>query len=197
MSLPDSLQRVVSVSRKEVIHILRDPATLFFALFIPIVELLMLGYAIDTNVRDVRTVVLDQAKNQDSWRLLERFVNSKDFRIVRQVDTDEQLHEEIVAGRARVGIKIPENYSRQLEAKEVAQVLVLVDGSESSVAAETVNVSNAIALRESLERVPPGQQARIEARPRVLFNPDTRSANFFIPGLIVVLSPLMAVLLSS
>ena len=76
-------------------------------------------------------------------------------------------------------------------------MLVLVDGSESSVAAEALNVSNAIALRESLERIPPGQQARIEARPRVLFNPDTRSANFFIPGLMVVLSQMMAVLLSS
>src|SRR5436190_11573872 len=101
-------RRTLSVARKELLHLLRDPATLFFALFIPIVELLMLGYAIDTNVRHVRTVVLDQAKNQDSWRLLQRFINSDDFKIVLWVNTDEELHEAIVAGKARVGIKIPE-----------------------------------------------------------------------------------------
>src|SRR3989442_15630301 len=88
-----SVQRIASISRKEIIHIIRDPATLFFALFIPIVELLMLGYAIDTNVRHVRTAVLDQAKNQDSWRLLQRFVNSEDFEIVLSVNTDAELHE--------------------------------------------------------------------------------------------------------
>src|SRR5437867_7574392 len=97
-----SIQRLISVAKKEFLHIIRDPATLFFALFIPIVELLMLGYAIDTNVRHVRTVVLDQAKNQDSWRLLQRFVNSEDFEIVLSVNTDAELHEAIVAGKARV-----------------------------------------------------------------------------------------------
>ena len=103
----------------------------------------------------------------------------------------------IVAGKARVGIVIPEDYSRQLEAGETAQILVLVDGTESSIAAEAVNVSNAIALRESLERVLGDRPLPVEARPRVLFNPDTRSANFFIPGLMVVMCQMMATMLSA
>jgi ABC-2 type transport system permease protein len=197
MLAPLAVQRTASVARKEVIHILRDPATLFFALFIPILELFMLGYAINTNVRHIRTVVLDQAQNQDSRALLRRFVNSEDFRIVDYVFTDEALSEAIVAGRARVGIKIPENYSRRLDAGETAQVLVLVDGSESSVAGEAVNVGNAIALSESLERVLGRKPLPVEVRPRVLFNPDTRSANFFIPGLMVVLCQMMAVMLTA
>src|SRR6516165_4723310 len=76
-------------------------------------------------------------------------------------------------------------------------MLVLVDGSESSVAAEAVNVGNALALRESLERALGGKPLPVESRPRVLFNPDTRSANFFIPGLLVVLCQMMAVMLSA
>src|SRR5438552_12068761 len=111
MSLAASVQRVTSISRKEIIHIIRDPATLFFALFVPIVELLMLGYAIDTNVRHVRTVVLDQAGTQESRQLLERFENSEDFRIVARVQSDAELNRFIVSGKAHVGIKIPENYS--------------------------------------------------------------------------------------
>lgn len=197
MSTLLTLQRTRSIARKEMLHILRDPATLFFALFIPILELFMLGYAIDTNVRHIRTVVLDQARTQESRELLRSFVNTQDFDIVGEVFTDEALSQTIVAGKARVGIKIPEDYSRKLLAGETAQILVLVDGSESSIAAEAVNVSNAIALRESLERMLGARPLPVECRPRVLFNPDTRSANFFIPGLMVVMCQMMVVLLSA
>jgi ABC-2 type transport system permease protein len=74
---------------------------------------------------------------------------------------------------------------------------VLVDGTESSVAAEAVNVGNALALRESLERDLQGRPLPVESRPRVLFNPDTRSANFFVPGLMVILCQMMATLLAA
>src|SRR5438067_288027 len=129
-----ALQRTVSIARKEALHIRRDTATLFFALFIPIVELLMLGYAIDTNVRHVRTVVLNQSQSQESRDLLRGFENSDDFTIIDYVASEDELRQAIVAGKARVGIQIPENYSRQLQAGETAQLLILVDGSESSVA---------------------------------------------------------------
>jgi ABC-2 type transport system permease protein len=192
-----SIKRIVSVGRKEVIHIIRDPTTLFFAVFIPVVELVMLGYAIDTNVRHVHTVVFDEARTQESRTLLRRFENSEDFRFVGEVFTDRDLGEALVAGRARVGIKVPENYSRRVQAGQTGQVLILVDGSESSVAAEAVNVGNAIALSESLDRLLGGRSMPVEARPRVLFNPDTRSPNFFIPGLMVVLCQMMAMMLTA
>jgi ABC-2 type transport system permease protein len=197
MRLRASLRRTAAVTRKEVLHILRDPTTLFFALFIPIVELLMLGYAVDMNVRRIRTAVLDQARTQESRALLDSFANSDDFALVAEVFSDRDLSQTIVAGKARVGIKVPEDYSRRLQAGETAQVLVLVDGSESSMASEAVNVSNAITLRESIQRVLGDRPLPIVARPRVLFNPDTRSANFFIPGLLVILCQVMAVLLTA
>jgi ABC-2 type transport system permease protein len=185
------------VARKELIHILRDPMTLFFTLVIPILELFMLGYAIDTNVRHVRTVILDQAGTQESRRLLRRFENSEDFTVVARVFSDDELHRAIVAGTGRVGVKVPGDYSRRLQAGQTAQVLILVDGSESSVAAEAVNVGNAIALRESLERALGNQPLPVDSRPRVLFNPDTRSADFFVPGLMVVLCQMMATTLAA
>src|SRR5438309_11694114 len=87
---------------------------------------------------------------------------------------------------------IPEDYSRKLAAGQTAQLLIKVDGSVSSVAAEAVNVGNAIALRESLRLAFGDKLLPVDARPQVLFNPDTRSANFFIPGLLVVMCQLMA-----
>jgi ABC-2 type transport system permease protein len=192
-----SFRRLFSVARKELIHILRDPMTLFFTLFLPVVELFMLGYAIDTNVRHIRTVILDQAGTQESRQLLQRFENSEDFTIVSRVYSDEDLSQAIVAGKALVGVKIPADYSQRLQAGQTAQILILVDGSESTVAAEAVNVGNAIALRESLERALRGKPLPVDSRTRVLFNPDTRSANYFIPGLMVVLCQMMATMLAA
>src|SRR5689334_5727131 len=105
MSLFSSLQRIGSVARKEILHILRDRQTLFMTLFFPIVELVMLGYAIDTNVRDIPTVVLDQARNQESRALLLRFRSSGDFKILGEVHSDRELTDWLVRGKARVGIK--------------------------------------------------------------------------------------------
>src|SRR5437867_5525014 len=95
-----SWQRMASVARKESLHILRDPGTLFFALFIPVLELFMLGYAIDTNIRFVRTVVCDMAHTQESQRLVWAFENSKDFKVVARVYSDAEMSRMIIAGKA-------------------------------------------------------------------------------------------------
>src|SRR5436309_1221684 len=133
---PASLQRIWSIARKELLHILRDPQTLFFTLVVPLMQLFMLGFAIDTNVRHIRTVIFDAAGTQESRQLLQRFENSQDFNIVDRVFTDAEMNQAIVAGKARVAIKIPRDYSQKLEAGQTAQLLILVDGTESSIAAE-------------------------------------------------------------
>jgi ABC-2 type transport system permease protein len=196
-----SFQRTFSVARKESLHILRDPGTLFFALFIPVLELFMLGYAINTNIRNVSTVVLDQCDSTESRQLIKRFENSTSFRILDlPVRTGEELTRAIVAGKARVGIKIPHDYAEKLNRTPpgTAQILVLIDGSESNIAGTALNVGNALALSEALQRLlKDGEQLPVEMRPRVLFNPDTRSPNFFIPGLMVVMCQMMAIMLSA
>ena len=197
MSVAATLRRTASVARKEFLHMLRDPGTLFFALAIPVLELFMLGYAIDTNVRDVKTVVYDACQTQESRAYLRAFETSTAFRVTEVVYRDEDLTQRIVAGKAHVGVKIPEDFSRRLAAGDTAEVLVLVDGSESSVASTTLSTSNAIALQESLKATLGDKKLPIDARPRVLFNPDTRSANFFIPGLMVFLCQMMASMLTA
>lgn len=192
---------LLPVLRKEAIHLRRDPAALFFTVFIPMIQLFMIGFAINTNVRRIPTAVYDAAQTQESVRLVQRFVNSDDFRILRNVFSEEELNREIISGRARVGLMIPPDYSRRLMAGQTASFLVLVDGSESSVAGEAVNVANGIALTESMERTIPvtavRRQPPVEARPKVLFNPDMKSANFLIPGMIAVLMQMMTVLLTA
>ncbi len=192
---------LIPILRKEAIHIRRDATALFFTVIMPMLQMFLIGFAINTNVRHIPTVVYDAANTQESRRLLNRFINSDDFKIIKYVDSEEEMNREVISGRARAGIKIPPDYSRRLLAGESASYLVLVDGSESSVAGEALNVSNAIALRESLERSQSVTSVRqtlpIESRPKVLFNPDSKSANFLIPGMIAVLMQMMTVLMTA
>ena len=177
-----------AVLYKEVLHIRRDYRTVFFALFIPVLQMIVLGFGIDTNIRQVKTVVFDQDGRQASRELVDRLRNSDTFRIVGYVQSDRELNDVIISARARVGVKIPVDYSDRLLKGGTAQVLVLIDGSDSSVAGQALNVATAIGFDESLRQVLAGRQALpVEMRPKLLFNPDSRSPNFFLPGLTAVL----------
>jgi ABC-2 type transport system permease protein len=177
-----------AVLYKEALHIRRDQMALFFALVIPLLQMILLGFGIDTNVRQVKTVVLDENNREESRELIDRLRNSDTFRVITAVQTDRELNDAIVGGRAKVAVKIPWDYSDQLIRHGTAQVEVLIDGSDSSVAGQAINVSTAIGLDESLKRVLGDRQALpIEMRPQLLFNPDSRSPNFFLPGLMSVL----------
>src|SRR3974390_299621 len=178
-----------AVFYKETLHVRRDFATLFFSLIIPILQMFLLGYGIDTNIRQINTVVYNADGRRESRELLDRLRNSDTFHIYRYVNTDHDLNDAIISGKCRVGIKIPPDYSDKLLHQMPAQVLVLIDGSDSSVAGQAINVTTAIGLDESLRRVLAASDANfaVDMRPKILFNPDSRSPNFFLPGLTAVL----------
>jgi ABC-2 type transport system permease protein len=178
-----------AVFYKESLHIRRDFSTLFFSLIIPILQMFLLGYGIDTNIRQINTVIYNADGRQQSRELLDRLKNSDTFHLIRYVNNDRDLNDAIISGKCRVGVKIPVDYSDRLLHQTGAQVLVLIDGSDSSVAGQAINVTTAIGLDESLRRVLASSDASfpIEMRPKILFNPDSRSPNFFLPGLVAVL----------
>jgi ABC-2 type transport system permease protein len=195
-----------AVFYKEVLHMRRDSMAIMFALIVPIGEMIILGAAIDTNVRQVKTAVYDQSGilegtvpgSSQSRELLDRFRNSDTFHIYKFVHSPKELNEEMIAGHARVGIEIPVDFDRDLLANRSAQIMVMVDGSESSVAGQALNVATAIGLDESLRRSLPGIAApAVEVRPKVMFNPDSRSPNFFLPGLIAVMLLMITTMLTA
>jgi ABC-2 type transport system permease protein len=177
-----------AVFYKETLHVRRDFGTLFFSLIIPLFQMLLLGYGIDTNIRQINTVVFNADGRRESRELLDRLKNSDTFHVVRYVNSDAEMNDMIIGGKARVGIKIPVDYSDRLLHQMSAQVLVLIDGSDSSVAGQAINVTTAIGLDESLRRVLMNNASfPVEMRPKLLFNPDSRSPNFFLPGLTAIL----------
>src|SRR6202040_3565984 len=108
--------------------------------------------------------------------------------VIDYVTSDQALNDAIIAGRARVGVKIPVEYSDRLIHNMSSQVLVLIDGSDSSVAGQAINATPAIGLDESLRRVLADRSTfAVDMRPKILFNPDSRSPNFLLPGLTAIL----------
>ena len=186
---------LVPICRKEALHIVRDPGTLFFALLIPMLQLFLFGFAIDTNIRQISTVVFDESQTQQSRALLQRFAASDVFALSGTVGSQDAMYQAIRSGQARVGIRIPFDYARHILDGSTASVLVLVDGSDSTIAAQAISTSTGVALQQSLAQVLPQGNMPIDVRPSVLYNPATRSANFFVPGLIGILLQVMVILL--
>ncbi|MFM7100936.1 MAG: ABC transporter permease, partial [Verrucomicrobiota bacterium] len=172
---------------KEFLVVLRDPFTLFFMFFPPLIEMVAFGYALDTDVKRLRTAVLDEDRTVESRQLVDRFQNTETFRVVEWVDSVAGLDEAVRQGRAYVGIQVPPGFTRELREGRVGRVQVLIDGSNSSIASAALNTALNLALRESAERVARETGRReppVEVRPQILYNPSMRSPNFFVPGTI-------------
>jgi ABC-2 type transport system permease protein len=188
-----------AVLRKEGLQMVRDASTLRFALMVPIFQLVLFGL-IDTNVRHVPTVVFDQSRTAESRDLIADFVNTSYFDVVGFVPSREALRQEIVAGHASVGIEVPPDFARRRLYGQPGNFLVLIDGSDSSISAQALGAANGLALSRSLDELGKKSGLRtlpIEARPQLLFNPDSRSANLLIPGLIAILLTFSGTLLSA
>ena len=180
---------------KEAIQVRRDPATRV-VFVIPMVQLLVFGYAIDTDVRDISTVVFDADRRAASRDFIARFENTDVFRVTGEVEDVPAVREAIVAGRASAGIIIPPDFSEDLLLGRAAQVQVLIDGSNNTVATQALQVSSGIAMETAIRKL--GQRAiPISLRPKVLFNEDVRSANFFVPALVGVILQLITVFLTA
>ncbi len=187
------------VLKKETVQMVRDRGTLRFALLIPAFQLVLFGL-IDTNVRHVRTVVFDQSRTAESRELLTDFVNTSYFDIVAYAPSRAALSELIVAGKASVGLEIPPDYARRRINHEPADVLVLIDGSDSSISAQALAAANGLTLSRSVSELAQRAGAKdlaIRTHPVLLFNPDSRSANLLIPGLVAILLTFSGTLLAA
>jgi len=172
---------------KEFLVVLRDPLTLFFMLFPPLVEMIAFGYALDTNVKDIPTFVLDEDRTTESRQLVDQFVNTQTFRVVGEARSVTELAELIRRGKAYVGIQIPPGFARALQGGRTARLQVLIDGSNSTIASSALNTALNVGFRNAmlaLSGITGIRNLPVEVRPQILYNPEMRSPNFFVPGVI-------------
>ncbi len=172
---------------KEFLVVLRDPFTLFFMVFPPLIEMIAFGYALDTDVKHMATIVFDEDRTEESRQLVKQFENTQTFRIVGEARSVTELAELIRRGKAYVGIQIPPDFTRNLHAGRSAKVQVLIDGSNSSIAGSALNTALNVGFRNGLVTLSEKFGLRdlpVEVRPQILYNPEMRSPNFFVPGVI-------------
>jgi ABC-2 type transport system permease protein len=188
----------LAVFQKEFRHIFRDAGTLRLALVIPLMQLVLFGF-IDQTVRDLPTAVVDQDRSAESRLFQERLEATRTFKIVDVTDSPARARQQIRSGRARIALVIPPRFEERLVRGQRSQVLVLIDGSDSTASAQALASVNGLAATDyadRLEAVVPGAGA-ISAQPVILFNPAGRTANYIIPGLVAVLLQLFGIVLSA
>lgn len=184
--------RLVSLIRKEFIQIVRDPRTLALVVIMPIMQLLLLGYAASTDVRNVPMAVYDQSGGRAARELLDAFRAADYFSIRYAASSEDEMRTMIESGRIKVGLIIPPDYA-EVAAGGSAQVALVLDGSDPSAASTSLSAARLIAQAHATEiqssrlaKLGQTQAAQlpVELRTQVWYNPDLISAYFMVPGVI-------------
>jgi ABC-2 type transport system permease protein len=198
--------RLLSLIRKEFIQIVRDPRTLAITFVLPVIQLLLLGYAATNDVRNVPLAVFDQSKSPASRDLLSAYRAADYFRLDYDVNNEAEISRLIDAGKVRAAMVIPPDYADQLAGGRTAQVAFIIDGSDPTIANTALAAASLIGQAKStnlaLERLAArGQggafQPAIEVRTQVWFNPDLVSAYYMVPALIGLILQFITIVLTS
>ncbi len=199
------LMRIWAMARKEFIHIFRDPRSLGMGIAIPMIMLILFGYALTLDVDKVPLVIWDQNRSQTSREFVSHFLGSRYFSLQGHVDNYRELERAIDSRRALLSLVIPPDFAGRISSGRKATVQLIADGSDSNTATIAIGYAEGIVaafsqdifLRE-FRRQGGGSFSRpVDLRPRVWFNADLESRNYIIPGLIAVIMMVIAALLTS
>ena len=194
--------RVRELVRKEFIQLFRDPKNRPILVVLPFIQLLVFGYVISTDVRDVRVGFLDASRTEESRRLLEAFEGSPYFRVTHVTDSPRELEELLLRREVDIAVKAGPDFSERIRKGRTAEIQVLADGSMSNMA--SVRIAYATQVLERVNRQFLGEllprtleYARIDARVRTWYNPNLESRDFFVPGIVAVLVMIISLLFTS
>jgi ABC-2 type transport system permease protein len=199
-------QRLISLIRKEFIQILRDPRTLALVFIMPVMQLVLLGYAATNDVRNVSLAVLDRDQSPASRALLDAYRAADYFRVDYVVDAEDDLQALIDGGQARAGLIIPPDYAAHIAAGRTAQVAFVIDGSDPTLAGTALATANLVGQARATEVVMQRLAARgqaaavqpaIEVRTQVWYNPDLVSAYYMIPAMIGLILQFLTTILTA
>jgi drug efflux transport system permease protein len=191
------LSRISAITRKEFVMTLRDRATLFMILALPLIQLVLFAYAIHMDIKHIPMAVADQNRTQASRSYIDALVKSGYFDVVSLVSDQQQVIDEIGRGDARIGMVIPPSFAQKVAERDAA-VLFIVDGSDPFTTQSAYNAANLIAKQytlqlvlESLTRSSQGSSGGslgpLNASIQILYNPDLKDMWFLIPGMIAML----------
>jgi ABC-2 type transport system permease protein len=199
------LRNIQAVTRKEFYHLIRDFRSLYLAFALPLLLILLFGYALSLDVDNVETVVVDYDKTDLSRDLIRRLDASPYFHVAAHLHNTKEATEYLDHGRAILVVVIPPDWTKNLRADREAPLQLLLDGSDPNFASITRGYVNAFIEqynrkllvqflnRQGMEKIKPPLEARI----RVWFNEDLESRNFIVPGMIAVIIMIVGAMLTS
>jgi ABC-2 type transport system permease protein len=194
------VRRFGPMFRKEFIQMRRDRLTLGIMVGIPVIQLLLFGFAIQTDVRHIPTVVFDESRTPTSRDVIAQFENTGNFTIVAHVDGRDALDEWIARGDAQAGIAIPHDFPRDLARGTTATIQVVVDASDPLSSQAAIAAAAGVAQMRNLAILSATARSielPMEARVRPRYNPGLRSANYIVPGLVGVILTITMVLVTA
>lgn len=188
--------RVLAMASKEIIHIRRDPRTLYMALGMPAVMLLLFGFGLGFDVDHVRLLVVDGDRSQASRALVRRVFSGDTFASAGEVDPG-RAEELLRQGQAPAALVVPAQYERTLLLGRDVEVQLLVDGSDGNLARQIMAKLDGVVAAESMARAGFGARPPLAVKVYTLFNPTGQSTFFMVPGLAAYLLAIAAVLLTA
>ena len=199
-------ERIRHMLIKEFIQVFRDPRMRGVVFLIPCIEVLVIGYAVNMDVRHVLTAVYDLDQSEESRELISRFVRSGCFDAVDYVGDDRQAQDVIDRGKAQIVLRVNHGFAADLHAGRTARVQAILDGSDSNTAGIALSYATKIAggysrqiLLDRSARLSgvAAMPAQLDLRTRAWFNENLDSRNYFVPGVIVIVVSLVSLLLTS
>ena len=199
------MRKLLAVALKELRQILRDRRSLLILLFVPAFFLLLYGYALNFDIRNVTLAVQDQDRSTKSRELVSSFVNSGYFSLVGYVDSSSELDRLVDEGRVRAILTIPPGFERDLSLRQPVTVQVIIDGDNANTASTVSGYARALIGEYSSAQInvrlradasagqAPKALPSITVEPRIWYNPQLRSTLFLVPGLIAYISMITAV----
>jgi ABC-2 type transport system permease protein len=199
-------ERLKSMLVKEFIQVLRDPKMRFIIFLIPVFQTVVFGYAVNTDVQNVKTAVYDLDNSPESRDLTARFAGSGYFRIMEYVTSDKQVEDLINKGRVKAVLRMNRGFGAELRAQRTGQMQLLLDGTDSNTAGIVLTYAGKIAASfndqirvEQAARTfgPSFQVGGVELESRAWFNENLESRNFYVPAVIANIVFIITMLLSS
>jgi len=200
------MRRYLALTRKEFIHMRRDPRTLGSIIMMPLLMLFLLGYAANTDIKNISAAVFDQDQTFASRALLNAYQSSEFFLLDHIATSENEIAGMIDRGEVKAGIIIPPGYARDLDSGRGAQISVLIDGSDPSIASPTLSAATLIgqsyatsiqAEQLAARGANVGTAPFLDVRSRVLYNPNLLSSYNLIPGLIGTILQMTTMMLTS
>jgi ABC-2 type transport system permease protein len=188
------MRKTVAVAHKELRQILRDRRTLLILLFVPAMFLLLYGYALNFDIRDIRLAVEDRDRTAESRALVSAFVNSGYFDMVAEIRSPADLNELFDRNQARAALVIPAGYGRDIDNRRPVQVQVILNGDNANTATTVIGYAQSIVGDINVSRAGTSVAPPLVMEPRVWYNPQLRSTLFLVPGLIAYIAMITAVI---